>query len=213
VRGARDREPAEAPLWARAEAEAAAFAPTRITPPRRAPWVVALATVVAIGGLIALASATPAVPGSATTQRSLAGADAMPTAEPAAAIDVRPPALGSVKSRTGIAPVTLLAPVGRDGAIVGAVVPVDGELEVHASTLRIALEGDRFTRIDSLVIDTTDPNGQLRPDTTPTFHVELELPSPRPIGQLWVVITAYDRNGDEIGSVRSAVLIGPATPA
>ena len=110
-------------------------------------------------------------------------------------------------------PVTLRTPTGQDEAITGIAVPVDGQLEVHASSLRIALEVDRFHRIESLVVDTTDPDGMLRPDRTPTFHVELALPTPRPVGRLWVVITAYDRSGHQIGSLRRAVLIGAAPAA
>jgi len=106
-------------------------------------------------------------------------------------------------------PFTLGTPAGADGLITGSSVHVDGRLDIRASSIRIALERDVDHRIDAVDID-TNPDGLLRLDTTPTFHVDLALPTPRPIGQLWVVVTAYDRSGHQVGAVRRAVLIGPA---
>lgn len=121
---------------------------------------------------------------------------------------VRPPALGSVNPAAAVVPVTLRLPAGRWGEITGPSIPVDGKLAIYASELRIALE-EGLDPLDSVTVD-TDPNGGLRWDTVPTFHVDLAIPSPRPIGQLWVVINAYDRTGTEVGSLRQSVMIAPA---
>ncbi|HYK95706.1 MAG TPA: hypothetical protein VE011_07585 [Candidatus Dormibacteraeota bacterium] len=210
MRGARDREPSEAPLWARAEAEAARFSPRRIAPERRSPWSLVLGAAVAITGLIGLAGASPAQPTQASGQQRFAAASLATPAATLEAIDVRPPALGSIQAASGRPPVTLRTPTGRDGPITTAAVPVDGLVSVRASSIQVALELDKFHRIDAVDID-TNPEGMLRPDTTPAFHVDLALPTPRPIGQAWVVITAYDRSGNSLGTVRWAVLIGNLT--
>ena len=202
MRGARDREPAEAPLWARAEAEAASFAPRRIAPVRRGPWRFAIAVAVAVVGLVGLANGLPAAPSGAV-------------AAPSGAVAVRPPAAPAEATTadapsSGSAAVTLRTPTGRDGPITTAAVPVEGLVALRASSIRVALELDTFHRIDAVEID-TNPDGMLRPDTTPAFHLDLALPTPRPIGQLWVVITAYDRSGKSLGTVRRGVLIGAET--
>ena len=127
---------------------------------------------------------------------------------PAAPAVARPPALGSVNPAAAVAPVTLRLPAGRWGEITGSSIPIDGKLAIYASELRISLENG-LDPLDSVMLD-TDPNGGLRWDTVPTFHVDLAIPSPRPIGQLWVEINAYDRTGSEVGSLRQAVVIAPA---
>jgi hypothetical protein len=211
VRRARDREPTEAPLWARAEAEVASFAPRRIAPERRAPWRFAIVVGAAIIGLIGLANVPQAAPSGAAIVRSPAVVPAVtPSGAAASQVTVRPPPIGRVDGGSGTAAITVRVPTGRDGPITTAGVPVDGLVALRASSIRIALELDRFHRIDAIDID-TNPDGMLRPDSTPTFHVNLALPSPRPVGQVWVVITAYDRSGNQLGTVRKAVLIGAET--
>jgi hypothetical protein len=196
VRGARDREPTEAPLWARAEAEAASFAPRRIAPERHRPWrfAIAVAVAVAVVGLVAL-NGLPAVP--------LGAVVAPPPAAQAATATPDAPS-------SATAAVTLRTPTGRDGPITTAGVPVEGLVALRASSIRVALELDTFHRIDAVEID-TNPDGMLRPDTTPAFRLDLALPTPRPIGQLWVVVAAYDRSGKSLGTVRRGVLIGAET--
>ena len=212
----RDGERTEEPLWARAEAEAATFAPRRIAPPRRAPLLVALMGVVAIGSLIGLGSLADREPGAVGSARGTSeiGQTTAPTAAPATAalVAVRPPAVGRVEGGSGAAPVSLTTPAAHSGPVHGRSVVIDGQLEVRASSIRVALQLDRFQRLDAVVIDTTDPNGGLRPDRTLTFHVELALPSPRPAGQVWIVITAFDRSGDPLGTLRQAIMIGDPLP-
>lgn len=211
MRGARDREPTEAPLWARAEAEAASFAPRRIAPERHSPWRFVIVVAVAIVGLVGLANDLPGVPsGAIVAPAPVALAEATPADVPSSLVAIRPPAIGSVEAGSGSAPVTLRTPTGRDGPITTAAVPVEGLVAARASSIRVALELDKFHRIDAVEID-TKPDGEFRPDTSPAFHLKLALPSPRPIGQLWVVITAYDRSGNPLGTVRRGVLIGAET--
>jgi hypothetical protein len=164
----------------------------------------------AIVALIGIASGLQVVPSGAVVVQVPKAAPALtPTDAPASRVAVRPPAIGRMEGGSGRASVTLRTPDGRDGPITTAAVPVEGLVALNASSIRIALELDRFHRIDAVDID-TNPDGMLRPDTTPAFHLELTLPTPRPIGQVWVVITAYDRSGNQLGTVRRAVLIGAA---
>lgn len=210
MRGARDREPVETPLWARAEAEAASFAPRQIGPRRHAPLKYLAISIGSLAAVVALASAG----GNALDPTGAAEAVSPVTAisattAPSALVAVRPPAIGRVEAGLGGTPVALTLPAGLDPLITGASVTVDGELEVHATTLRIALEVNRLHRLGSITLDATDPNGALRPDYPLRFHAELVLPSPRPTGRVWLVITAYDGAGDAIGTVRQAVEIAP----
>lgn len=205
-----DREPDDAPLWTRLEAQSATFTPRRIAPGRRGSWRTLMAATAAIALAIGAAKLFPA----AATGLGAAGA-ADPTqppgaTEPSQIIAPRPPAVGRIEAGLGIVPVNVRAPTGREGAITGPAVPVDLELHRHAGSLRVGLETDRFHSIAVVTIDTSEYGGDLRPDTAPTYHVDLALPWPRPTGRLWVVVTAYDRSGREIGIVRRAVLIGPA---
>jgi hypothetical protein len=198
-------------MWARVEAESATFAPRRISPERRPPWrllaAIAIAAIALVVGLANVGREQPAAPATAgDVDPAAAGAPVAPSM----LVAVRPPPVGRVADGSPGAPIRLRTPTGRDGAITSATVPVDGGLTIYANSVQIALELDRFHRFDDIVID-TNPDGGLRQDHTPTFHVELALPTPRPIGQVWVVITAYDRAGNQIGTVRRAVLIGPAT--
>lgn len=162
---------------------------------------------VVVAGLVGLAGADPAAPLPVGGQVRVAAGSGMTPTTTGEPVAVRPPALGSIEHAAGRAPVTLHTPTGRDGPITTAAVPVDGLVVLRASSIRIALELDKFHRIDAVDID-TNPDGMLRPDTMPSFHVDLALPTPRPIGQAWVVITAYDRSGNSLGTVRRAVLIG-----
>lgn len=189
--------------------------PRRIAPGRRAPWLIATVAVVGLASLVALADAGDnGLEGARTTVSSLPTAtDDLAIALPTTAVPVRPPAIGRVEAGLGVAPVMLDLPAGADARITGAALTVDGELEVRASTLRIALEADRLHRLEAITLDATDPDGGLRPDRTLRFHAELALPSPRPTGRLWLVITAFDSAGHPIGTLRRAVEITGFVPA
>lgn len=104
-------------------------------------------------------------------------------------------------------PVRLTFPSRWDQVITTETVLVEGRLQIRSNTVRIALHGDDARSLDSLTVSTADRDGGIRPVRLPAFHVELELPSPRPEGRLWVVITAYDEAGVEISSMRRPVKI------
>lgn len=106
------------------------------------------------------------------------------------------------------APVRLSSPAGGDEVVTGGAVLVEGRLEIRATTVRIALQDDTGHLVASAVIDTANRDGTIRPVRAPTFRIELALPEPRPTGRLWVVVTAFDDAGAELGAVRRAVLLG-----
>lgn len=210
MRGARDREPAVAPLWVRAEAEAASFAPRRIGPRRKPAWLIAGVAIASLAMVVALSrSGSEGLDGAGAARASAAASVVAGKAEPSTLVAVRPPAIGRVEAGLGVTPVALTLPPPGDHLVTSASITVDGELEVHATTLRIALEVDRLHHLGTITLDATDPNGGLRPDWPLRFHTELALPTPRPSGRLWLVITAYNRAGDLIGTLRQAMDIGP----
>jgi hypothetical protein len=108
----------------------------------------------------------------------------------------------------GQAVVRLNAPGSEDEIITTSEVLVDGRLEVRADTVRIALLSDGGLSLDHTIVFTGDLDGGIRPLTAPTFRVQLALPSPRPEGRLWVVITAFDEFGVQVGVLRRPVSIG-----
>jgi hypothetical protein len=109
---------------------------------------------------------------------------------------------------TAAGPVRLTAPSQWDEVITTDTVVVDGRLDVRSDTIRIALHSDDGRSLDFTIVYTGDRDGGIRPIRLPTFHVELALPSPRPEGRLWVVITAFDASGVEVASMRRPVRIG-----
>jgi hypothetical protein len=87
---------------------------------------------------------------------------------------------------------------------------VQGTLRGRAEEVRVTLQTEDGDRLSSIVVDTTFPNGGIRPERTPTIDVRLEIPAPRPAGRrLWVVIVAYNGLGAPIGTMRRAVNVGP----
>jgi hypothetical protein len=128
---------------------------------------------------------------------------------------LQPPApdVGWPPSRSlgpAIAPVTLCTPARAASAVATRGVMVAGGLRIKAAWVRIALETLSREVLDEVTIDTTDPNGGIRPVQTPTFAVELALGDPRPIGaRLVVIVTAYDADGTPLGLVRRIVTVAP----
>lgn len=105
-------------------------------------------------------------------------------------------------------PVRLTAPGSWNQVIATEAVLVQGRLEIRSESVRISLRTDDGTSLGSTIVYTGDRDGGIRPVRLPTIDVELALPSPRPEGRLWVVITAYDEFGVEISSMRLPVRIG-----
>lgn len=109
---------------------------------------------------------------------------------------------------TAAGPVRLTAPGLWDEVLTTGIVVVGGRLEIRATTVRVALVGGDGTDLDAVDIDTANHDGGIRPVRAPTFRVEFALPSPRPEGRLWVVVTAYDEAGAEISSMHRPIRIG-----
>jgi len=210
MRGGRDEDPAATPLWARAEADEGTFAPRPIGTSRRGAWlpvVIAAGSLALVVGLASLDGGRH--PDGGATDVSQPGAALAASPSPTLLVAARPPAIGSVQGALGRTPVVLRLPGSGTRPITSASVIVDGELAVHATTLRIALEVDRLHHLGTVTLDATDANGALRPDYPLLFHAELALPSPRPLGRLWLVITAYNRAGTAIGTLRKEIVVGP----
>jgi hypothetical protein len=109
-------------------------------------------------------------------------------------------------------PVSLRLPRTGADPLTGSTVAVEGALRVRAASVEIVLEGRGKQALASRVVDTTDPNGGIRPVQAPVIDVELPIPTPRPVGRLWVVITAYDRFGTRIGTMYRVVQVGEISP-
>jgi hypothetical protein len=109
-------------------------------------------------------------------------------------------------------PVSLRWPRTGGDALTGATVAVEGTLRVRAASVEIVLEGRGRRALASRVVDTTDPNGGIRPLRTPVIDVDLPIPTPRPLGRLWVVVKAYDPFGTLIGAMYRPVQVGELSP-
>jgi hypothetical protein len=109
-------------------------------------------------------------------------------------------------------PVSLRWPRTGGDALTGATVAVEGTMRVRAASVEIVLEGQGRQALASRVVDTTDPNGGIRPVRTPVIDVDLLIPTPRPVGRLWVVIKAYDPFGTLIGAMYRPVQVGELSP-
>ena len=186
----------EAPL------RAVDFAPRTLQPPgRRGPfvaraWIVGLAALVGVGVL----AGTPAsddgkvlgVDGE--VRAALAATDApSPARVPVAVTDV----------------VDLESPAPARVEVTTARVQVLGSVLVHAARVEIALEARGNRVIDHASVDTSDPDGGIRPDRAPRFDASFDLPYPRPNGTMWVVVTAYDERGMPLGGTRRPFAVGP----
>ena len=129
-------------------------------------------------------------PIASVTARDAAVARAAPADAAIDPIDLRSPAIG---------PITLTTPR----------LLVQGSLLVRADHVEIALEARNNRVIDHVTVDTTDPNGDLRPDHQARFEVTFDVPNPRPNGTMWVVVTAYDAHGMPLGGDRRPFNVGP----
>ena len=111
MRGARDREPTEAPLWERAEAEAASFAPRRIGSRRKPGWMIAGVAIGTLAAIVALSNAgRDALDATGAAHASSPESATAETAEPSTLVAVRPPAIGRVTAGLGVRPVVLTLP-------------------------------------------------------------------------------------------------------
>lgn len=85
---------------------------------------------------------------------------------------------------------------------------VEGTVLVRAARIDVALRSGSTRIIDRTSIDVRDPDGGIRPVRAPTFMTSFDLPAP-PTGEtLWVVVTAYDESGVQIGAARRPLFTG-----
>jgi len=149
-------------------------------------WIVGLIGLVGIGGLGHLlgGSTAPVVPSATPPAAQRVGA-----AAPDPIIRLTSPAVG---------PIVISRPQ----------LTVAGGIATHLDHVVIAFEGAQNQLVADATVDVSDPNGGVRPLVAPTFNATFTLPSPRPSGTMWVVVTAYDNIGVAVDVVRRAVVIG-----
>jgi hypothetical protein len=188
-------------LWAAAEIERATFdaQPVARGAGHRLGVVLVvgvLATMVGSGLVSRAAPGGPRIEGLAVAARESPAQAANQPALPHSPVDPRPGSAVNLRwPRTG-------------DALTGATVAIKGTLRVRAANVEIVLEGRARQTLASQVVDTTDPDGGVRPLRTPAIDVELPIPTPRPVGRLWVVITAYDGFGSPIGTMYRLIQVG-----
>jgi hypothetical protein len=139
-------------------------------------------------------------------------ARAAAVAESPALVADQPGATQSPRDPPPGSPVSLRWPRTGGDALTGATVAVEGTLRVRAASVVIVLEGRGRQALAAHVVDTTDPNGGIRPLRTPVIDVDLTIPTPRPLGRLWVVIRAYDPLGTLIGAMYRPVQVAELSP-
>ena len=86
---------------------------------------------------------------------------------------------------------------------------IAGKLLVKADTVDIVLSANGNRLFGEATVDVSDPDGGIRPAYMPAFEVQFNLATPRPMGTLIVVVTAYDAAGARIGGLNRAVSIEP----
>src|SRR5512146_1750692 len=86
---------------------------------------------------------------------------------------------------------------------------VAGHVLVRAARIEVVLAANGNRLFGEASLDVADRDGGIRPAQSPAFAIQFDLATPRPIGTMLVVVTAYDASGAPIGGVRRAISIGP----
>ena len=87
---------------------------------------------------------------------------------------------------------------------------VAGHVLVRASRVEIVLAAAGYRLYGQASANVSDPDGGIRPAREPAFTVQFDLSgTPRPMGTMQVVVTAYDASGNPLGGARRAVSIAP----
>ena len=87
-------------------------------------------------------------------------------------------------------------------------IDVEGTVLVRAARIDVTLRSGASQIIDRTSIDVRDPDGGIRPVRAPRFMTSFDLPAP-PTGEtLWVLVTAYDEAGAQIGATRRPIYTG-----
>ncbi len=195
------------------------FAPRAMRPGSRgrltaAAWATVVVMVVGIGllarestiesptrdaaGVAAQRSGSAAGPaGSAQRSGSVAGpgGSAAPHWPPLRQTAVTPPAIHLRQP----------APAGVE--LSTARVDVEGSVLVHAARVDIVLQASGSRTLGHASTDVTDANGGIRPERAPTFRAMFDLPASVVGETVWVVVTAYDTGGRELGGTRRAISV------
>lgn len=112
------------------------------------------------------------------------------TPRPVQVIDLASPGLGSVE-------------------VTSDRLTVAGHVLVRAARIEVVLAANGNRLFGEASADVADRDGGIRPARPPAFTVQFDLATPRPMGTMLVVVTAYDASGVPIGGVRRAISIGP----
>jgi hypothetical protein len=191
------------PIFDEAPLRAVDFAPREVRPPgRRGPFV-AGAWALAIAGLVAVGLLT----GEPRHD------DRASVAEASHVVSARPlPGLPSTRMEALLlapGPIALKAPAPTRVEVTTDRLEVAGSLLVRADRVLIALEARGNRVLDQVSVNVADADGGIRPEYGPMFGTTFELPSPRPRGTMWVVVTAYDEGGMPLGTTRRPFEVGP----
>jgi hypothetical protein len=102
------------------------------------------------------------------------------------------------------------SPAAGGPAVTERAITVTGTLLIRADTVEISILTADRRLLSSRTVETRDPDGGIRPRSSPTIEVRLGIPDPRPTGvSTWIVITALDEAGATVGFQRWPVAVGP----
>lgn len=129
----------------------------------------------------------------------------VPSRAPGSRVPTWPPSRGFVYLG-GV--IDLRSPVPSTVDVNLTSINVEGTVLVRAARIDIALRSGSTRILDRTSIDVSDPDGGIRPVRTPTFMTSFDIPAP-PTGEtLWVVVTAYNDSGVQIGATRRPLFTG-----
>jgi hypothetical protein len=171
------------------------------------------ASVVVVGGLAALVVLAGLANRSAGP---IAAAGPAPSPSVAASIDGYGGPFGFARRPLAPTPaprpedvIDLRAPDLASPALTSDHVSVAGQMLVRAVRVDISLSANGYRLFGEQSIDVTDKDGGIRPDVFPTFDVDFRLSTPRPIGTMLVIVTAYGASGTLLAEIRRAIPVGP----
>lgn len=142
-------------------------------------------------------TAPAASPGAAVNQR--------PSDAPGSRVQTWPPSRGFVYLG-GVIDLRSPVPSTVDQNLTS--IDVEGTVLVRAARVDITLRSGSTRIIDRASIDVRDPDGGIRPVRAPTFMTSFSLPAPRTGETLWVLVTAYNESGAQIGAARRPIFTG-----
>ena len=194
------------------------FAPQIVRSSHRG-GLVTVALAITLAGLIGLGmlageGGTGTAPDVATASRPRttdpeaspdAAANPEPSQRPGARVPTWPPSRGFVYLG-GV--IDLRSPVPSTVDLNLTSIDVEGTVLVRAARIDITLRSGSTRIIDRTSIDVRDPDGGIRPVRAPTFMASFDLPAPRTGETLWVVVTAYNDSGAQIGAARRPLFTG-----